>query len=78
MAMKKNVEKIVAEVLDLPSPVRAFLAAKLLESLDVDGASELSSEWKEEIRRRCQEIDEGTARLVEAEEAFARAYSKLT
>ncbi|MCL5279490.1 MAG: addiction module protein [Planctomycetes bacterium] len=76
--MKKNVDKIVAEVLELPSPVRAFLAAKLLESLDMDGAPELSPEWKEEIRRRCREIDEGTVQLVEAQEAFARAYSRLT
>jgi hypothetical protein len=76
--MSTSVDKIMAEALELPSPLRAFLAAKLLESLDVDGAPELSPEWKEEIRRRCREIDEGTVRLVEAEEAFARAYSKLT
>jgi putative addiction module component (TIGR02574 family) len=76
--MDTSVDKIVAEALELPSPLRAFLAAKLLESLDVEGARELSPEWKEEIRRRCREIDEGTVQLVEAEEAFARAYSRLT
>jgi hypothetical protein len=76
--MSTSVDKIVAEALDLPSPLRAFLAAKLLESLDVDGAQELSREWKEEIRKRCREIDEGAVQLVEAEEAFARAYSKVT
>jgi hypothetical protein len=75
--MNTSVDKIMAEALELPSSLRAFLAAKLLESLDVDGAQELSSEWKEEIRKRCRGIDEGTVQLVEAEEAFARAYSKL-
>ena len=75
--MSTSVDKIVAEALELPSPLRAFLAAKLLESLDVDGAPEVSSEWKQEIRRRCREIDGETVQLVEADEAFARAYSKL-
>lgn len=76
--MNTSVDKIMVEALNLPSPLRAFLAAKLLESLDVDGAQELSPEWKEEIRKRCREIDEGAVHLVEAEEAFARAYSRLT
>jgi hypothetical protein len=40
--------------------------------------TELSDEWKQEIRRRCREIDEGTVHLVEAEEAFAKAYARLT
>ena len=39
---------------------------------------ELSDEWKQEIRRRCREIDEGAVRLVDAEEAFAKAYARST
>jgi len=76
--MNASVDRIMAEALNLPSPLRAFLASKLLESLDVDGAQELSPEWKEEIRKRCRQIDEGTVQLVAAGEAFARAYSRLT
>ena len=59
--------------------MRAFLASKLIESLDAngEGQAELSDEWKEEIHQRCREIDEGTARLVDAEEAFAKAYARL-
>jgi hypothetical protein len=75
--MKTKVDDIMAEAMDLPAPLRAFLAAKLIESLDMDGAAELSSEWKEEIRRRCREIDEGAVRLADAEEALARAYARL-
>ena len=75
--MNASVDRTMAEALNLSSPLRAFLASKLLESLDVDGAQELSPEWKEEIRKRCRQIDEGTVQLVAAEEAFARAYSKL-
>ncbi len=76
--MKTQLDKILSEAMDLPTPLRAFLASKLIESLDVSGARELSDEWKEEIRRRCREIDEGAVRLVDAEEAFAKAYARLT
>ncbi len=76
--MSERIDKIVAEALGLPAPLRAFIAAKLLESLDVDGDQELSPEWKEEIRKRCKEIDEGAVHLVEADDAFAKAYSKLS
>ena len=77
MGMKARIDKLIAEALDLPGPLRAFIAAKLLESLDIDGEHELSAEWKEEIRKRCKEIDEGAIHLMEADEAFAKAYSKL-
>lgn len=76
--MKTELDKIMSEAMELPAPLRAFLAAKLIESLDANGAKELSDEWKTEIRRRCREIDEGTVHLVDAEEAFARAYARLT
>jgi hypothetical protein len=54
----QGVDKIMAEATESPSPLRAFLAAKLLESLDADGAQELSAERKEEVRRKCREIVE--------------------
>ncbi len=34
--------------------------------------------WKAEIQKRCREIDEGAIRLVDAEEAFAKAYARVT
>ena len=70
-------EKIVSEALELPPPVRAFVAEKLIESLDAASGAELSPQWREEIRRRCAEIDEGAAELRDAEAVFARAYSAL-
>ncbi len=76
--MKTELDKILAEAMDLPAPLRAFLATKLIESLDANGARELSDEWKQDVRRRCREIDEGTVRLVDAEEAFAKAYARLS
>lgn len=75
--MTATAEKIVSEALELPPSVRAFVAEKLLESLDAVPGGDLSPKWREEIRRRCSEIDRGTADLREAEAVFARAYAAL-
>ena len=47
-------------------------------TVDATDGDELSPEWREEICRRCDEIDDGTAQLRDAEDVFARAYAKLT
>lgn len=75
--MKAELDKIMSEAMDLPTPLRAFLAARLIESLDANGAPDLSDAWRQEVRKRCREIDEGTVRLVDAEEAFAGADARL-
>ncbi|MBN1508986.1 MAG: addiction module protein [Sedimentisphaerales bacterium] len=77
IGMSERIDKIIAEALDLPAPLTAFIAANLLESLDIDGDQELSDEWKAEISKRCREIDERAVHLVEADEVFAKAHSKL-
>jgi hypothetical protein len=56
---------------------RALLAEKLIESLDVVVGDELSHEWREKVRWRCEEIDQETARIRDADDAFAEAYAKL-
>jgi putative addiction module component (TIGR02574 family) len=73
--MAATVEQIVSEALGLPPAVRALLAEKLIESLDTSAGSELSPEWREEIGRRCREIEQGTVQLRDAEAVFARAYA---
>ena len=68
--METATEEIVEEVLHLSRESRAFLAEKLLESLDYEEVSAVSPEWMAEIRRRCREIDEGTAKMIPAEMVF--------
>ena len=75
--MSTAVAKVVAKALELPASQRAFVAEKLLESLDVDEMPELSAKWQEEVRRRCEEVDRGTVELRDAEAVFARAYESL-
>ena len=56
--------------LHLPREERAFLAEKLLESLDCEEAFPASKEWMDEIHQRCQEIDDGKVKLIPAKEIF--------
>ena len=62
-------DTIIDQVLHLPRESRAFLAEKLLESLDHEDF-EVSPEWMEEIRRRCAEIDQGAVGLIPADQVF--------
>jgi len=43
----------------------------------MDAAAELSPEWKEEIRRRCEDLDRGLVELRDAEDVFSKAFASL-
>ncbi len=70
-------EKILAEALQLSSTLRALVAERLIESLDLDEPGEVTSEWHDEIVRRCREVDEKVVDLIPAETVLARAYATL-
>lgn len=74
-----TLEELESEALKLPTKGRAELAYRLLHSLDEEGGPDPEHErlWREEIERRCQEIDEGRAELIPAEEVFQRARAAL-
>ena len=75
--MTVKAENIVAEALTLPVTVRAYVAEKIIESLDADAPAALSPTWQDEIRRRCDELDRGTAQLCDADAVFAKAFTAL-
>jgi putative addiction module component (TIGR02574 family) len=75
--MNTDVENTITAALELPAQVRAFLAEKLIESLDSCSVPELSEEWKQEISKRCREIDEGAVVLRNAQDVFDQAYTRL-
>jgi putative addiction module component (TIGR02574 family) len=52
---------------------RAQLAEELLGSLHEDAPGDVESAWDAEILRRLQEVENGTAILVPAEDVFAEA-----
>jgi putative addiction module component (TIGR02574 family) len=75
--MSPNTENIINKALQLPRDARALIAEKLLESLDYEEPFELSTEWKDEIQRRCQEIDNGTVELIPGSQVLKEATARL-
>jgi putative addiction module component (TIGR02574 family) len=75
--MSPENEKVIEQALKLPKEVRAFLAEKLLESLDFQEDFEVPPEWREEIRRRCQDLDEGRAELIPGDQVFEELKEKI-
>lgn len=70
-------EKIISAALELPKNIRAVVAERLIESLDFDDPLELPAEWREEVLKRCREIDEGMVELEDAEKVFSKLYAEL-
>jgi hypothetical protein len=62
--MSANEDRIVSEALELAPEARAIVAEKLIESLDAEPIAELFPAWREEIRKRCEEIDRGARRTA--------------
>jgi putative addiction module component (TIGR02574 family) len=75
--MSPEAENIIKEALRLPREARAMIAEKLLESLDFEEPFEVSSEWQEEIARRCREIDEGAVDLIPGDKVLKEAAEDL-
>ena len=75
--MSPETESLIRKALQLPRDARALLAEKLLETLDHEEEFEVSPEWKEEIHRRCREIDEGKTELIPGDRVFEELKEKL-
>ena len=75
--MSTVADELTQQARSLPPQDRARMAQDLLASLDE--ASDRSSEeaWDAEIRRRLDEIEVGTARLIPAAEVFAEVRRML-
>jgi hypothetical protein len=65
MPAKPDPKKILDDAMMLEPTLRAFIAETLLESLDLEQDYVVSPEWREEIRRRCAEIDSEKTTLLE-------------
>ena len=74
--MTVSPEQLEAQLLQLPSHVRARLAEALLASLD-DGGTELDVAWADEGERRANDLRTGNVRPVPSEDAHARARANL-
>ena len=75
-------KQIVAAALKLPSKKRADLASQLIRSLDKEEENLSREEWErlwaDEAERRLEELRQGKAKEIPAEEVFARAREILS
>jgi Putative addiction module component len=73
-------EDVFSTALALPLPKRAELAHALLVSLheqDAEPAAEVEAAWLVEIEKRARAVADGTATLVDWEEARGRIEARL-
>lgn len=63
-----NIETITEQALKLAPASRAYIAEILLESLDYEEDFFVSEEWRQEIQKRCKEIDADPSVLVDGEQ----------
>ena len=70
-----SIQEIEAEILRLPSQERARLAELLIASLEEE--DEIARAWGEEAERRYEELRDGVAEGIPAEEVFARIRTRL-
>lgn len=69
--MKANAKKILEEAMQLEPGTRALIAETLLESLDFEEGFEISQAWRDEIQRRCEQIDRGEVELIDSDTVMA-------
>ncbi|HDL19309.1 MAG TPA: addiction module protein [Bacteroidetes bacterium] len=68
-----TLEKLEHEELSLSGQERAFLAGRLLSSLDEDVLTEVDEAWIAEAEHRYQEYKEGKHQGILAQNVFAEA-----
>jgi putative addiction module component (TIGR02574 family) len=66
-----NIETITEQALKLEPALRAYVAEILLESLDYEEDFNVSEAWKQEIKKRCDEIDADPSILIDGESFMA-------
>ena len=74
--MSISAEK-VAEVLALPEEDRAYLAHRLIVSLEDSPDVDAETQWNEVIDRRSREIEEGKVQCRPIEETLRNVRAKL-
>lgn len=67
-----NIETLTEQVLKLAPASRAQIAEILLESLDYEEDFLVSEAWRQEIRKRCKEIDADPSILIDGEKASSK------
>ena len=71
--MASKIEQIEHDLMKLPRQERAFLADRLLSSLDEEVLNEVDAAWIAEAERRFEEYKSGKRQVVSAQDVFTDA-----
>jgi putative addiction module component (TIGR02574 family) len=71
--MASKIEQIEHDLLKLPKQERAFLADRLLSSLDEEVLNEVDAAWIAEAERRFEEYKSGKRQVISAQDVFTEA-----
>jgi putative addiction module component (TIGR02574 family) len=66
-----DAQTITEQALKLAPAARAYIAEILIESLDYEEDFPVSEEWRQEIQKRCKEIDANPELLLDGEQVMA-------
>jgi len=66
-----DAQTITEQALKLAPAARAYIAEILIESPDYEEDFPVSEEWRQEIQKRCKEIDANSALLLDGEQVMA-------
>ena len=75
--MSDSVREIESKALQLPPKERAWLAQRLISSLDSESDRDAEQAWLEEAERRLDELESGKVAGISAEQVFEKARSTL-
>ena len=75
--MTNHAQELLAEVLKLPLPERAALAAEVLASMDGEDDSDVEAAWLAEIERRGRRVLAGESQGIPWEQVSARIEERL-
>ncbi len=70
-----SMEQLENEAMNLPQEERERLAVKLLSS--IDRVIDFEAEWAEEIDRRIQGLEDGSAKSIPGDDVFCEALNRL-
>jgi len=70
--MSPNAQRLLEQVRQLPPEEREWLIESALIEGDGPSAVEIETAWDDEIKRRLDEIDSGTAQMSPLDDVLAR------
>ena len=72
-AIDEKLKSILEHALNMPEEQRAFIAGRLIDSLDDKADEEVEAAWQEEIQKRIASAERGAASFMSWEEVKKRS-----